>query len=103
MWKTTPSLALPLLEELLVRRPWEDRFIIQLTTAYLQAGQIRLAEKLLSNAYDITKPENASVMLLWGRIKIALGEIETGLKSLIAAEALNPALPGIFTQINCAR
>jgi predicted AlkP superfamily phosphohydrolase/phosphomutase/tetratricopeptide (TPR) repeat protein len=99
MWKTIPSRALPLLEELLVRRPWEERFIIQLATAYLQAGQVRLAEELLKRAYDIANSGNVSVMVLWGRIKIALGEIETGLKCLIAAEELNPNLPGIFTQI----
>jgi predicted AlkP superfamily phosphohydrolase/phosphomutase/tetratricopeptide (TPR) repeat protein len=99
MWKTCPHLALPLLEELLVRGPWEDRFIIHLASAYLQAGHIRLAEKLLTHSYDIAKPDNASVLLLWGRIKIAVGEIETGLKSLLAAEELNPTLPGIFTQI----
>ncbi|HEY4283366.1 MAG TPA: alkaline phosphatase family protein [Chthoniobacterales bacterium] len=99
MWKTSPHLALPLLEELLVRRPWEDRFIIHLATAYFQAGHIRLAETLLAKAYDFGNPQNASVMLLWGRVKIALGEIETGLKSFLTAEALNPGLPGIFTQL----
>jgi tetratricopeptide (TPR) repeat protein len=99
MWKTRADQAIPLFEEILTQRPWEDRFIIQLATAYFQNGDIQLAEKLLTRAYDITKPDNATVMLLWGRIKIVLGEIETGLKSLLVAEQLNPGLSGIHTQI----
>ncbi|MGI9087073.1 MAG: hypothetical protein ACR2HH_04915 [Chthoniobacterales bacterium] len=40
-------------------------------------------------SYDLAEASNAVVALLCGRIKVALGEIESGLTSLIAAERLN--------------
>ena len=99
LWKNRPGEAIPRLAEILQRRPWEDRFIMQLAVAYFQGGYIRQTERLLASAYDAAEPGTASVLLLRGRIKLALGESEAGLKSLLAAEEMNPRLPGIYTQI----
>ena len=99
LWKSRPDLALPLLSEIAARRPWEDRFLMQLAGAYFQAGYLAQAEQLLSAAYDLTKTNEAGALLLWGRVKLSLGELDEGLKSLLAAEKLNPGIPGIYTQI----
>jgi predicted AlkP superfamily phosphohydrolase/phosphomutase/tetratricopeptide (TPR) repeat protein len=99
LWKSRPELALPLFSELVSRRPWEDRFLMQLASAYFQAGYLAQAERLLSSAYDFPKTNNPGALLLWGRIKLALGEPDEGLKSLLAAEQLNPGIPGVYTQI----
>ena len=99
LWKGRADQAIPLLEEIVRRRSWEDRFLMQLAAAYFQAGYLRQAERLLSTAYDVAKPGNALVLLLWGRIKLALGELGEGLQSLLAAEEMNPGVPGIYTQL----
>ena len=37
--------------------------------------------------------------LLWARIKLARGDLGGALQALLAAEAMNPQLPGIYVQI----
>lgn len=99
LWKNRSAEAMTLFAEIVRRRPWEDRFLMVLALAYFQGGYIRQAEKLVSTAYDISDPGSAPVLVLWGKTKLALGEIEEGLRSFLAAEKMNPRLPGIYTQI----
>ena len=45
------------------------------------------------------KPDTAVTKLLWARIKLARGDLGGALQALLAAEAMNPQLPGIYIQI----
>ncbi len=47
--QTDPAVAI--LEELVVARPWESRFLHQLANAYVKAGYLRAADELLARAY----------------------------------------------------
>ena len=99
LWKNQPDRALPLLEEIARRRPWEDRFLYQLATCYFQNGYLQQAERLLSATYDDSGPGNATATLLLAKIKLARGDFGGGLQCLLAAEAMNPWIPGVYTQI----
>ena len=90
LWKEQPDQALPLLEDIARRRPWEDRFLIQLADAYFRAGYLRQAERLLTAAYPGGRLDNPNLLLQWSRLKLALSELEEGLAGLQAASQLNP-------------
>jgi predicted AlkP superfamily phosphohydrolase/phosphomutase/tetratricopeptide (TPR) repeat protein len=99
MWKHRSDRALPLLEEIVRRRPWEDRFLAQLAVCYFQNGYLRQAERVLAGIADGGDPDTAPTMLLSARIKLARGDYAGGLRALLAAEAMNPHAPGIYTQL----
>ena len=99
LWKGQPDDAIRLFDELVRHRPWEDRFLMQLASAYVEGGYLRQAEQLLARAYDPTQPSNAMVALLNGRIKVALGELEAGLTNLHSAERLNAGYAPIHVQL----
>lgn len=101
-WKKQPERALPLLEEIVRRRPWEDRFLYQLAACYFQSGYLRQAERLLLAASDNAEPSHGSTMLLLAKIKLTRGDVSGGLQGLLAAEAMNRGVPGIYTQIGDA-
>ena len=90
LWKEQPDRALPLLEDISRRRPWEDRFLVQLADAYFRAGYLRQAERLLSAAYPGSKSDNPNLLLQWSRLKLAFNELTEGLDGLQAASRLNP-------------
>src|SRR5947208_490838 len=56
LWKGQPEQARPLLEEIVRRRPWEDRFLMQLAPCYFQAGYLAQAEGLLFAIADGGEP-----------------------------------------------
>ena len=99
LWKEQTDPALPLLTDLVWRRPWEDRFLNQLAFAYYQAGYLRQADRLLSASYEFSEVTNAPMLVQWARVKLALGVTDVGLQALEAAAALNPRLTGIHTQL----
>lgn len=99
LWKNQPERALPLLEEIARRRPWEDRFLYLLALCYFQSGYLRQAERLLWAASDNSEPQGATSLLLIAKIKLARGDLGGGLQSLLAVEGLNSGSPGIYTQI----
>lgn len=101
-WKNQPDRALPLLNEIVQRQPWEDRFLTQLAFCYFQSGYLKQAERVLATIADGAEPDSPAMMLLSARIKVARGDFGGGLQTLLAAEAMNPRLPGIYTQIGDA-
>ena len=73
---------------------------MQLARPYFQAGYLAQAEQLaFALPTTFRNRISAGALLLWGRVKLSLGELDEGLKSLLAAEQLNPGIPGIYTQI----
>ncbi len=102
LWKGRAEEARPLLEEIVRRRPWEDRFLFQLAHSYFQAGYLAQAERLLFAIADGGEPDTASAKLLWARIKVTRGDLGGALRALLAAEAMDPRLPGIYIQIGDA-
>ncbi len=99
LWKGQPDQALPLLEDITRRRPWEDRFLAQLATAYFQAGYLRQAERLLAAAYRFGEVQNPGLQVQWSRLKLALGEQSAGLEGLRTASELNPQDARIHTHL----
>lgn len=102
LWKNRTDQALPLLEEIVRRRPWEDRFLMQLAACYMQAGYLGQAERLLLAMHDDRPPDNPTSLLLLARIKLARGDLGGGLQSLLAAEAMNPKLANVCVQLGDA-
>ena len=99
LWKNEPERARSLLEEIVRRRPWEDRFLSQLAACYFQAGYLRQAERVLLAIFDGAEPDNVPAMLTLARIKIARGDPAGAFKNLMAAEAMEISSPGTYTQI----
>ena len=99
MWKNQPERAQPLLEEIVRRHPWEDRFLHQLAACYFQGGYLRQAERVLLAIFDGAEPDNVIAMLMLAKIKKARGDFAGAFKSLLAAEAMNVPAPGVYTQI----
>ena len=102
LWKNRPDHAQPLLEEIVRRRPWEDRFLTQLAACYYQGGYLAQAERVLFAIADGAEPDTAGMTLLWARIKLARGDLGGALQALLAAETMNSQLPGIYIQIGDA-
>ena len=99
LWKGRPDQARPLLEGIVRCRPWEDRFLMQLAACYFQGRYLAQAEKVLFAIADGGEPDTAATKLLWAQIKLARGDLGGALQALLAAEAMNPQLPGIYIQI----
>ena len=99
MWKDQPERAQPLLEEIVRRHPWEDRFLNQLAACYLQGGYLRQTEKVLLAIFDGAEPDNVAAMLMLAKIRKAHGDFAGTFKGLLAAEAMNVSAPGAYTQI----
>src|SRR5439155_17412622 len=81
LWKNRPDQALPLLEEIVRRRPWEDRFLTQLAVCYFQNGNLAQTELLLGAMSDGPEPDFPGMKLLWARIKLARGDLGGALQS----------------------
>ncbi len=101
-WKDEPERALPLLEEIVRRRPWEDRFLAQLAACYFQCGYLAQAERVIAAISDNEEPSKAPTMLQRAKIKFARGDLGGGLQDLLATEAMNAQIPGLYTQIGNA-
>jgi predicted AlkP superfamily phosphohydrolase/phosphomutase/tetratricopeptide (TPR) repeat protein len=99
LWKNRTDEAQALLEEIVRRRPWEDRFLTQLAVCYYQGGYLAQAERVLFAMADGAEPGAAGMTLLWARIKLARGDFGGALQALLTAEAMNPQVPGICIQI----
>jgi predicted AlkP superfamily phosphohydrolase/phosphomutase/Tfp pilus assembly protein PilF len=102
LWKNRPDQAQPLLEEIVRRRPWEDRFLHQLASCYFQAGYLAQTERLLCAIADGEEPDTASGKLLWARVKLARGDLGGALHALLEAEAAAPQIATIYLQLGDA-
>ncbi|MDQ3315396.1 MAG: alkaline phosphatase family protein, partial [Verrucomicrobiota bacterium] len=118
LWKNRADRARPLLEEIVRRRPWEDRFLIQLAACYAEAGYLAQGESVLramhaqGDAADTAAatgeraengaPDNPPRLLLLARIKMARGDFGGALQALLAAEAMNPKLANVCVQLGDA-
>ena len=98
-WLKMDDAAIPLLEELLRRRPWESRFIVQLATGYLAAGFVAQAGALLHAAYDVEQTSHPQVRLLWAAVQRGLGRREEATDLLRALEAEAVQRPGLYQRI----
>jgi tetratricopeptide (TPR) repeat protein len=99
LWKGQPGVARPLLEEIVRRRPWEDRFLHQLASCYFQGGYLAQTERLLCAISDGHEPDTANGKLLWARVKLARGDLGGALRALLEAEAAAPQNPSIYLQL----
>lgn len=102
LWKNQPESALPLLEEIVRKRPWEDRYIYQLAFCYFQNGYLRQAERLLRAASNNSEPGGVTPLLLIAKIRMARGDLAGGLQALLTIESKNPGSAGIYTQLGDA-
>jgi predicted AlkP superfamily phosphohydrolase/phosphomutase/tetratricopeptide (TPR) repeat protein len=102
LWKNRPDQASSLLEEIVRRRPWEDRFLTQLAVCYFQNGYLAQTELLLTAMADGPEADSAGMKLLGARIKLARGDLGGALQALLAAEAMDPQSPGIYIQLGGA-
>lgn len=102
LWKNRPDQALPLLEEIVRRRPWEDRFLQQLASCYFQGGYLAQTERLLCAISDGQEPDTAGGKLLWARVKLARGDLGGALQALLEAEKAAPQNASIYLQLGDA-
>jgi predicted AlkP superfamily phosphohydrolase/phosphomutase/tetratricopeptide (TPR) repeat protein len=102
LWKDRPEEARSLLEEIVRRRPWEDRFLHQLSHCYFQGGYLAQAEHLLSAMADGGKPDTPSGKLLLARIKLVRGDLGGALGALLAAEETAAPMPSLYVQLGDA-
>jgi predicted AlkP superfamily phosphohydrolase/phosphomutase/tetratricopeptide (TPR) repeat protein len=99
LWKGQADQARLLLEEIVRRRPWEERFLGQLAASYFQCGYLRQAERVLAAIANENEPDSPVTLLLLAKIKLARGDLGGALQGVIAAQAMNPQTPSIQTQI----
>ncbi|MEO5717832.1 MAG: alkaline phosphatase family protein [Chthoniobacterales bacterium] len=102
LWKGSPEEARPLLEAIVRRRPWEDRFLMLLAVCYFQGGHLDQAERLLRAIADGGEPATPATKLWAARIKLQRGDLGGGLAGLLAAEAMDPSSPHIYLQLGQA-
>jgi predicted AlkP superfamily phosphohydrolase/phosphomutase/tetratricopeptide (TPR) repeat protein len=99
LWKGQPEAARTLLEEIVRRKPWEDRFLHQLASCYFQGGYLSQTERLLCAIADGHEPDTAGGKLLWARVKLARGDLGGALRALLEAEEAAPQNAGIYLQL----
>lgn len=99
LWKGDLERSRQLFEEIVRRRPWEERFLTQLAHCYFQGGYLAQAERLLFAISDGEEPQHPAHKVLWARIKLGRGDLGGALRALLEAEAANPQIPGIYVQI----
>ncbi len=99
LWKNRPDEALPLFEEIVRRRPWEERFLMQLTVCYFQAGYLGQAERLLYALNDGAEPNEHHAHLLLSHIKLTRGDYGGSLQSALTAEATRADQPNVCAQL----
>jgi predicted AlkP superfamily phosphohydrolase/phosphomutase/tetratricopeptide (TPR) repeat protein len=99
IWQNRNDEAKTILEELLQRAPWENRFIIQLADCYYRAGYLKQASKLIENSFELETTSTYQVIIIYAKIQLALGENQKGLKSLAMASRRSPRFPKLHAQI----
>lgn len=98
-WANQTEKAIELMEEILFRRPWEDRFITHLAQYYHAAGYSEQSLALLESAYDLNSPRSLSTLVLYGKVLLETGRNEDGLAALEKALASNPHQSGVHIHL----
>jgi tetratricopeptide (TPR) repeat protein len=87
-----------LLRNLLLERPWDDRFILHLADCYLKSGKLRQSERLLDQAYELSTT-NMAALLIWAQLKLALRQERQAGEILNRAVQLNPRSPVVMVRL----
>jgi predicted AlkP superfamily phosphohydrolase/phosphomutase/tetratricopeptide (TPR) repeat protein len=87
-----PEEAMAIMEDVVLNKPWESRYLHQLANSYLKAGYFRAAHDLLEAAYPDAKEPGTSVLVWLMKAKARFG------CSLLeeARSALDTAMPGML-------
>ena len=102
MWQERYKEAQLLLEELLFLAPWETRFIILLSDCYFRAGYFKQAEELIQQSFVLEKTGVNKIIVIYAKLKIALGEPEKGIPYLLSVLKREPRSPKISVQVGDA-
>ena len=102
MWQGRYEEARLLLEELLFLTPWETRFIIQLADCYFRAGYLKQAEELIQRSFVLEETGVNKIIVIYAKLKIALGEPEEGIPYLLSVLKREPRSPKISVQVGDA-
>ncbi len=96
-----PGPALPLLEDLLEKRPWETRIVHQLAHALTRAGFHRQGIDLLLAAYPESDPEMPlpAVLLILARARLGLGDRDGAWFYATRAARSFPMLSGAYIEL----
>ncbi|MDG2013357.1 MAG: tetratricopeptide repeat protein [Pirellulaceae bacterium] len=73
MFVGKPLEAVPLLEELVRRSPWESRFIVQLIQACQKAGLRLQAIELIESAFVLESTKHTLIPIIWAEMQLSLG------------------------------
>ena len=73
MFVGKPLEAVPLLEELVRRSPWESRFIVQLIQACQKARLRSQASELIESAFVLESTQHALIPIIWAELQLSLG------------------------------
>lgn len=73
MFVGQPLEAVPLLEELVRRSPWESRFIVQLIQACQKSGLRLQASELIESAFSLDSTRHALIPIIWSELQLSLG------------------------------
>ena len=99
MWQDRNDEARPLLENILFRSPWENRFIIQLADCYLRSGYLQQAKALIDQTFDLESTTSNQAVILYAKVLLELSEIEQGTEYLVLASHRTPRFPALHVQI----
>ncbi len=99
MWQNRNDEARPLLEEILLRSPWENRFIIQLADCYLRAGYLDQAAELIEQAFDLEKTPSNQAIIIYAKTMLAKMDLERGMRYLVLASQRTPHFPKLHVQV----
>ena len=102
IWQNRIQEAQPILESLVTRFPWEDRFIVQLADCYYRGGHLKQARKFIQAAYDLETTPNQQAIMIYAKASLDLGERGEGLKHLSLALHRAPRLPQFHTHLGDA-
>lgn len=98
-WCDRNAEAVEIFHELAHRFPWESRFILQLAKCALGAGDLDLAERVLTRGYDPATTRHLAVRLLWLDVLIARGRFDEALAACKALDAVTASMPETYVHV----
>ena len=73
MFANRTDQAIPIMEGLVKRAPWESRFINLLIQCYQKGGYLRQASNLIEASYDLKTTTQIMMRVIWVELQIAFG------------------------------